>query len=49
MVHLVCFHLLIKEEITLNVQMLVITCFGVQQPIIIQLMAYGETVCQTVG
>ena len=49
MVHLVCFHLLIEEELTLNVQMLIITCFGVQQPMIIQLMADGETVCQTVG
>ena len=49
MVHLVCFHFLIEEEITLNVQMLIILCFGVQQPIIIQLIADGETVCQTVG
>lgn len=49
MVHLVCFHLLIKEELTLNVQILIIACFGVQQPVIIQLITDGETVCQTVG
>ena len=33
----------------MHVQMLIITCFGVQQPVVIQLMANGETVCQTVG